>query len=238
MTKAAVSTKETTNYARLCRLLLDVGSEVLRDTFDRLRPIGSLDKVLTTPPVINKLTSLRKKRILNQAQWAIINSPSVSAKQFDISLLAVLLKNICGLSPPASGWNTLPHAGVNTEAADIARITIHRNEVFAHAKQASIDDVLFEQHWINIKEALVRLGGTTYEATIDKMKTEGIDPEKEQYYQQLLREWKENEESVMEELGKISGRLGTIDCKMQKLDEKLDFAIPPTLSAEDLDVQG
>lgn len=238
MAKASVSTKETANYARLCRLLVDVGSEVLRDTFDRLRPKGSLDKVLKTPLVIHKLTSLRKRRVLNQAQWAIINSSPVSSKQFDISLLAVFLRNICGLSTPASGWNILPHAANNTEAADIARITIHRNEVFAHAKQASVDDVQFELHWKNIKEALVRLGGTTYEVTIDRLKTEGIDPEKEQYYQKLLKEWKENEESVMEELGEIKGRLGSIDCQIQKLDEKLDFAMPVALSAEDFDVQG
>ena len=32
------STKETTNYARLCRLLVDVGTQALRDTFDRVHP--------------------------------------------------------------------------------------------------------------------------------------------------------------------------------------------------------
>lgn len=240
MATASISTytKETANYARLCRLLVDIGSEVLRDTFDRLRPTGSLDKVLSTPPVISKLNDLRKKRVLNLQQLAIVTSSLVSSKQFDISLLAVLLKNICGLSPPASGWNSLPHVADNAKAADIVRITIHRNEVFAHAKQASVDDVQFELHWKNIKGSLVRLGGNAYEAIIDKMKTEGIDPEKENYYQQLLKEWKENEESVMEELGEIKGHLGTIDCQIQKLGEKLDFAMPVVLSAEEHDVQG
>ena len=28
------STKETTNYARLCRLVVDIGSQTLRKTFD------------------------------------------------------------------------------------------------------------------------------------------------------------------------------------------------------------
>ena len=36
------STKENTNYARLCRLLVDVGSYVLRDKFDSILPSKNL----------------------------------------------------------------------------------------------------------------------------------------------------------------------------------------------------
>ena len=36
------STKETTNYARLCRLLVDVGSQVLRSSFDKIHPPATL----------------------------------------------------------------------------------------------------------------------------------------------------------------------------------------------------
>lgn len=32
----ALSSKETTNYARLCRLLVDVGTQALRDTLDAI----------------------------------------------------------------------------------------------------------------------------------------------------------------------------------------------------------
>ncbi|RMX52691.1 hypothetical protein pdam_00004230 [Pocillopora damicornis] len=45
------STKETTNYARLCRLLVDAGSDALRDAFDKSRPTGDLNSVLSSPPV-------------------------------------------------------------------------------------------------------------------------------------------------------------------------------------------
>lgn len=238
MASGFTSNKETTNYARLCRLLVDVGSQVLRDTFERLRPLGNLHTVLTTPPVYDTLTFLKKKRVLNPPQWKKLMSSSVSSEEFDITLLAVLLRNICGLLPPATGWNTHPLASDKTEAADIARIKIHRNEVFAHANRASVDDAQFNTHWMNIKEPLVRLGGPAYEATIDTLKTEGIDPEKEKCYQELLKQWKENEESVVDELGEIKGLLGTTDCKIQKLDEKLDFSMPVAPPVEDLNVQG
>ena len=42
------STKETTNYARLCRLLVDVGSYVLGDKFDSIHPPTDLYKDLIT----------------------------------------------------------------------------------------------------------------------------------------------------------------------------------------------
>ena len=105
-------TKETTNYARLCRLLVDVGAHVLRETFDKKRPTGSLDTVLSTPPTHAILQSLRKKRVLNPTQWGKLYpaiKSSVSSANFDITLLMVLLRNICCLIPPPTGWESLPH---------------------------------------------------------------------------------------------------------------------------------
>ena len=214
MATISASSKETTNYARLCRLLVDVGSQVLRDVFEKLRPPGSLDTVLKTPSVSSTLTSLKKKRVLNHVQWTKLTSSSVASVDFDITLIAVLLRNICGLSAPATGWNTPPSASDKTEAADITRIKIYRNEVYAHVNRASVDEAQFNAHWMNIKDPLVRLGGIKYEAIIDNLKTEGIDPEKEKVYQQLLKEWTEYEESVTEELGEIKEQLGTLNCKI------------------------
>ena len=64
------STTETTNYARLCRLLVDVGSHALRDTFDTIHPPAGLHSVLVPgTPAHGTLQLLRKKRILNPTQW-------------------------------------------------------------------------------------------------------------------------------------------------------------------------
>ena len=63
------STKETTNYARLCRLLVGVSAHILRETFDKRRPPGNLDTVLSSPPIHRVLKSLRNKKILNPSQW-------------------------------------------------------------------------------------------------------------------------------------------------------------------------
>ena len=117
--------KETTNYARLCRLLMDVGSQVLRSTFDKIHPPATLHTVLGSTSVhYATLQSLYKgrKKVLNPTQWGNLypsHSP-VSSATFDITLLTVLLRNICGLSPPANGWDRLPLATNISIADDIA----------------------------------------------------------------------------------------------------------------------
>ena len=201
------STKETTNYARLCRLLVDVGSHVLRETFDKKRPAGNLDTVLSSPPVHSVLQSLRKKRILNPLQWGKLYpaiKSSVSSKNFDITLLMVLLRNICGLVPPATGWDKLPPAADTTTEVDIVRIKCYRNTVYGHASEASVDDATFDQYWKDIQDSLVRLGGACYQGAIDDLKKECMDPDFEEHYQELLKQWVKDEVSIKERLDEIT----------------------------------
>ena len=174
------TSRETTNYARLCVLLVDVSSQVLRGTFDRIRPHGRLDTVLGTPPTSDTLKSLLKRKVLNPSQWSILYpaiKSSVSSEKFDITLMMVLLRNICGLTPPAAGWDALPSpTDVNCED-DLARIKYYRNTVYGHAAQASVDDANFNDYWMKIRETLVRLGGPVYVAAIDGVKYDCMDPD-------------------------------------------------------------
>ena len=164
---ATSSTKETTNYARLCRLLVDVGTFVLRDYFDTMYTPRSLHTFLAASQPT--LQSLRSSRIVNAIQWGklfpVVPS-SVASTDFDITLLMILLRNICGLAPPATGWNALPAATDFSREADIARVKYFRNTVYAHAEHASVDDATFDTHWKEIRDTLVRLGGVTYEVII------------------------------------------------------------------------
>ena len=102
-------TKEATNYARLCRLLIEVGSQVLREKFNDIHDPANLHVILHS--CMPKLKSLRSRRILSQAQWDSMNPAvhaTVSSENFNISTLCVLLINICNLSPPATGWRQTP----------------------------------------------------------------------------------------------------------------------------------
>ena len=209
---SVASTKETTNYARLCRLLVDVGSQALRDTFDRIHPPAGLHLVLAPgTPAHGTLQSLRKKRILNPTQLGNLYPTiptSVSSRGFDITLLMVLLRNICHLTPPrVSGWDKLPSAADMSTEANIARVKFYRNTVYDHASQASVDDATFNNLWQDISQALVALGGASYSAAINKLQNECMDPDLEEHYRELLKEWKRGDRTTEEKLKELQGML-------------------------------
>ena len=207
-----VSTKETTNYARLCRLLVDVGSPVLRSTFDKIHPPATLHTVLGSTSVhYATLQSLfrGRKKVLNPTQWGRLypaNYP-VSSAAFDITLLTVLLRNICGLSPPATGWDHLPPAANTSIADDIARVKYYRNTVYGHASKASVDDFSFSTYWKEIREALVRLGGAQFQVDIDKLEYDCMDPDIEEHYRELMKQWKKDDDSIKDKLREIEGNM-------------------------------
>lgn len=210
------STKETTNYVRLCRLIIDVGTQVLRETFDRLRPCPGepLDLVLGSPSVYPILTSLRRRGVLSPIQWGRlypVMGTSVSSRDFDISLLTLLLRNICNLAPPpATGWNSLPYAAETTTEADIVRLKFFRNMICGHATSTSIDDPTFHRLWQDIKETLLRLGGKHFAHIIDMLENDCIDPEVKYHYQELVNEWVKEEMTTKDSLDKIEKRLESL----------------------------
>ena len=205
------STKETTNYARLCRLMVDVSAHILRETFDKRRPTGDLKAVLSSPQVHAVLNSLRKKRILSPSQWRKLYPPRkspVSSKNFDITLVMVLLRTICDLVRPATGWDTLPPAADTTLEAEIVRINCYRNKVYGHASEASVDDPTFNQYWQDIQDALVRLGGAGYQSTLNDLKKECMDPDFEGHYKELFKQWVVHEVGIKERLDEMTEQFG------------------------------
>ena len=205
-TTSYASIKETTNFARLCRLIVDVGSHALRNIFDSIHPPAGLHVVLTASQTI--LRTLRARRILTATQWGKLypSSPSsVSSRDFDITLLMLLLRNICGLIPPATGWDSLPLAADTSAEANIARVKYYRNHVYGNASQASVDDATFNAYWQDISNALVGLGADA--AAINTLKTQSMDPFIEKHYQELLRECKKDDDSSEDRLTQIRGNL-------------------------------
>ncbi|XP_044162710.1 uncharacterized protein LOC114949576 isoform X2 [Acropora millepora] len=219
------STQENTNYARLCRLLVDVGCTALRDTFDSLHPSANLHVVLSSPLVFSTLQSLRKKRVLNPMQWGKLFpavASNVSSANFDVTLLMVLLRNICDLNPPVStgSWDKLPPDSDNSTAANIVRIKWYRNDVYGHATKASVDDATFNALWQKISSAVLALG-PGYGAVISRLKTECMDPATEAHYEKLLSDWKKDDDILKEMHERNHAELEKIKEKQQKTNNEL-----------------
>lgn len=204
------STKEVTNFSRLTRLLVEGGTKALRYTFDNIHPPAKLHQAL----VSNRLTlqRLRRKRSLSSRQWNMLyptNHSAGKSEEFDMTLLLVLLRQICGLSPPATGWNNLPRVSDKSVEANIARVTFYTNSLLRHASCASVDDPTFDALWLKISDALIGLGVDA--DTINELKTESIYPDVEEHHQKLLKEWRKDEDNIKDKHDEIEG-MNSNDC--------------------------
>ena len=183
---ASVILQEKANFARLSRLLIDKGTEALRIILDAIHAPANLPAILNT----NRATLLRlKPRVINDTQWDLLFPPSgnpPTSRTFDVTLLTILLRNISGLPPPATGWNTMPSDTDNSIQANITRIKLFRNQVYGHVTSTQVDQTTFDHLWLKISKALVDLKIRANE--IDELKTCHLDPE-EEIYEQSLKEW-------------------------------------------------
>ena len=200
------SSLEKTNGSKLSRLLIDGGTTVLRTIFDGYHPPAKLSAGLTAHSCT--LNALLRKRVLRAAQWDKLFPPGGAApdsKTFDITLLFLLLTNICGLSPPPlSGWHAKPSPGDNSLEANLARVKFFRNELYGHVSSTGIDTPTFSSLWKEISAALVALGLDQTE--IDKLKEEKCGAED---YLDVLLEWAKSEEELKSHLADLRGSQST-----------------------------
>ena len=201
---ASACLQDQANGSRISRLLVDKGTEAMRKTFDNIHPPATLAAVLAT----NKTLLLRlKPRIINNLQWDLLYPPSgnpADSKTFDVTLLTVLLRNICKLPAPITGWNTMPPDTDRSTEANIARIKFFRNEIYAHVTTTLVDNVKFENLWQKISKALVDLN--IPQSEIDVLKHSPLSPEEEMYVQQL-KDWKLREDECKDILDKTGSNV-------------------------------
>ena len=204
---ASAILQEEANFTRLSKLLVDKGTEALRNTLDAIHPPANLAAVLNA----NKAILLRlKPRVINDLQWDLLfplsgNPPD--SKTFDVSLLTVLLRNICGFIAPATGWNTMPPDADRSPQANFTRIRLFRNEVYAHVSSTQVDDATFENLWQKISQALVDLKIPRKE--IDDLKISPLSP-KEEIYLQRLEKWCQSDKDYKEILDELKTKVESL----------------------------
>ena len=192
------SSVEETNGNKLRRLLINGGTTVLRNTFDYYHPPANLVADLSSKSIHSILTKLRRKNILKDSQWDKLFPPpgggTSNSINFDITLLFLLLRNICGLSPPLSGWDKMPPASDTSIEANLARIKYYRNELYGHVATTGIPTPVFDVKWHEVSSVLVSLGLSQSE--VDRLKRE---PCGEDYVSAVI-EWMKNDEEIQFQL--------------------------------------
>ncbi|XP_046858502.1 uncharacterized protein LOC124451946 [Xenia sp. Carnegie-2017] len=205
------------NGSRLSKLLINKGTQALKITLQIIINLQSsnLKDKLNDPSTKSKLTPLKFK-VISKEQWNLLypSTGSPDIEHFDISLLTVLLRNICCLTAPHSGWNNLPSSSDTSISANIARIKFYRNEVYGHITTTSLKDSEFEYLWQEISKALVGLG--IQQTEIDELKEARLSRDEANYIE-MLKTMKNKVEEIKEKMATIADVVGVKDMLQVKI---------------------
>ena len=183
------TSEEKTNGTRLARLLIDGGTHLLRKLLDSVYPEPKLlAKALKKNPA--KFQNLKSKRVIFDHQWEKLFPPSglPDSKEFDISLLHLLIREVCYLPVPLTGWHKMPADDDQSLEANIARIKCFRNEL-CHSVSTSIPDEEFEDKWNAITSSLEAIEIGVYRKKIQALKNDLIDHKTHKRVEEEVEKW-------------------------------------------------
>ena len=216
------STKEKANFQRLTRLLMCGSIKLLREKFDSCHSPADLPLKLVDPAIWAKLGKAK----LSPPEWKILYpSPGIYEKSadFDITLTFRLLRTICGLTAPSTGWNSLPANTDRSIEADLVRIKFFRNSVYGHTSKMEITDSDFLKLWTEIREALLRIAGSLSTAKkdewnkrIEDLLHDPLTPEAQRYAEDL-KVWYEKDLEVKYSVIQLGDRVDQLHSDMQAI---------------------
>ncbi|KAM7426326.1 hypothetical protein ABFA07_022371 [Porites harrisoni] len=188
------TSEEKTNGTRLARLLIDGGTHVLRKFLDSVYPEPTL--------LVNELKKNRTKLkgVIFKEQYEMLfpTSGLPDSKEFDITLLHLLIREVCCLKPPRTGWHKMPADDDQSLEANIARIKCFRNEL-CHKVSTSIPNEEFEDKWNTIASSLEAIKIGVYRKKIQALKNDPIDHKR---VEEEVEKWQQFQE--LEDIKPIS----------------------------------
>ena len=183
------ASEEKTNGTRLTRLLVDGGTYVLKEFLHSIYPRDKLQVVLSNNRP--KLQSLKLGRVIFDSQWKKLFPPSgdpPDSDTFDISLLHLLIREICPLTVPLTGWHKMPAEDDDSVEANIARIKCFRNEL-CHSTSTGVPNDEFEEKWKQVSSCLEALKLYAYRQKIERLKSDPIDHDIERRVKEQVGQW-------------------------------------------------
>ncbi|CAG2233726.1 unnamed protein product [Mytilus edulis] len=152
-------TVEETNFLRLVALTIGVAPRAVRCYFDGVFHPNNLQTTLLNQQKTIDNLRYRKK------------SSNISSVQHIISF-----RNISGIAPPVTGYDTLPSPSDISKGADLARIKHYRNKI-AHSTDSKLLSQEFEDAWNDLGTAIGRLGGIVFQQECFSLKSSNLDSE-------------------------------------------------------------
>ncbi|OWF44068.1 hypothetical protein KP79_PYT21120 [Mizuhopecten yessoensis] len=211
------SSKETTNFARICRLVIDVIPDLLRDLLNTRLPASGLSAVLTTQKRKIFSVLLRHQKNILYPQGGVYEG---SVKDLDTSLLYILLRNIGNIPSHQKSWGNAPNIADRSLSANIDRLREQRNEVFAHAPNTSLSDGDFQASWDIIRQSVEEIQNSElntgrFVVAVDEILTMEMDHRMtNKYIEALLLDIKDDLKkdvgAVKEDVGAVKEDVGAV----------------------------
>ena len=192
------TSEEKTNGTRLARLLIDGGTRALRKFLDSVYPEPTL-LAKELKKNARKFRNLKSKRVIFDHQWEKLFPPSglPDSKKFDITLLHLLIREICYLPEPLTGWHKMPANHDQSLEANITRIKYFRNEQ-CHGASTSIPNEEFEDKWNTIASSLeaieISVHRKNIRSSIQDLKDDSIDHETRKRVEEEVEKWRQFQE--------------------------------------------
>ncbi|CAG2192752.1 unnamed protein product [Mytilus edulis] len=164
-------TEEEGNFTKFFLLNFKVSPDIARRFFDGVFPPTYLAQSINSR--MNAIIKLKNQKRINQAQLELlmaipgtvwpnylppmpVGTTATSSKDFDLTLIICLLRNIGGLFAPSNGWDQLPHPSDILPGAHLATMKWYRNKL-AHTAVTSMDKHEFTDKWNRVEKALTSL---------------------------------------------------------------------------------
>lgn len=168
---------------------------------DCIKPVNLCNELRKS----SSLTTGKNKLLQDQLKKCFPPTPDPPKyKDFDVSLLYTLIRNLCPSLKPTQGWGTEPKNADTQVGDDIERLRLFRNNYYGHAESTKLPDGEFEDLWKKLKSVIQRLqvytkkwSTTNYEEEleqIEKKRFTSEDREKYKYFLEVtLNLWKHAE---------------------------------------------
>ena len=153
------------------------------------------------------------------------------SRDFDISLLSLLLKTICQtqLPPLCSGWDRPPSRGDFSSTADIVRIKFYCNDIIHRFHSGESSDAEFCSLWDEIKIVLLRIASHISEETkleweeaINKLWHDPLTPEAARSAEELQEMYQKDmitKESLASGFARVEGQIQDLGNQNEQLHE-------------------
>ncbi|XP_033724721.1 uncharacterized protein LOC117314739 isoform X4 [Pecten maximus] len=223
------SSTETTNFARLSRLIVDVCCDVLRAVLKAKIPPPGLNAFLQSQRVhLFKSLEYRQQQLLFPPGGVFTGT----LEDLDFSLIYRLIRNLQGINipPHTKGWGKSPDKTDRSLAANIDRLRIQRNEAYGHLPTASLSGTDFKDKWDLVRQIIFEieqgaLTGNTYVTAVDNLLTVSMDPDTENEYIEKLRKQQDDFEAFVEDIkGAVSDVTARLDMTVDEIKEEMNNA--------------